>query len=283
MSEPRNAGDASRHATAKPVPQWRTRIQIALVVVALLLAATGGTLAYLYKSNPAGWTRTDAFLSRYQNADLLSMAEHLQNQVITSMGSTQTNDAMVPVNIDTPAPDTTTNDNATASGDSTANAQGSVDQQVIRLSINEINAWLAVKADSWLQFKGVELPPEVTSPRIWVENGNPVLGVQVNTPEVSRPISATFALRVVDDGHMSVRLLDTRAGQLRIPHSAVASHLKKLSDKNEANPALDGFDQLTRGIVFDPAGYLDKLEDNRITGLTFDEQYMTITIDPAPK
>lgn len=264
-------------------------------MLTLLLIATGGTVYYLFTSVPEGWTRTDAFFAKYQNADLLMMAEQLQNRVITTMGDSEpvSGRAIPPANLaDTvaaveQAESTSHIDHPEQAGDIHADpivkADGVVGQQVIRLSINEINAWLAVKADSWLQFQGAELPPEVSSPRIWVEDGNPVLGIQITTPEIDKPLSAKFELRLVDDGHLRIQLLETYAGRLRIPHTTIASHLRKLSDKNEDSAAIDGFDQLSAGIVFDPADYMEKLENNRLTGLTFDENFLTITLVPKER
>jgi len=131
--------------------------------------------------------------------------------------------------------------------------EGEPDEPVrtLHVTCDEVNAWIAVKAQAWAAHQNIELPPQIQGSMIAVEDGRLVIAFKVESPQVQKIISAPIDVKIDDTGLAHVRILGLRAGDMNVPLWAIPSGLTNRPD------VASQWQQLQNGVTFTPVRAID--------------------------
>jgi hypothetical protein len=235
-------------AAAPKRRRWRGCLWGVLVVAVLM--ALGGAWAWrLWKRVPAAWTRNQAFLAATDNATLLEMADNLEKRLLAELTD--------------PGLDGT--------------AAGNVNQpRTIHVSMQEVNAWLAVKLPTWAANRGAVLPPEMSGYMVASEGQDLVVAFQYQSPRVTQVISVVIGLDIQPTGQAELSVRHVRGGELPLPPGTVVNQVKKaIAARSAQNSDINA---IIDGRPFDPLVDIDAARRLRLLGYRLDADGADVTI-----
>lgn len=234
----------------------------ALLVFFILVCALGGYAYRAWQRPPQGWIDTQARLAAMSQRDRQQLAIALENRITRELSFA---DQHV---------------QAMRSG----NASGGAETKTLRLTTDEINAWLTERFPGWASNQRAGLPDELRDYRYWVDNGMPVLAAHVQTPSYGQVVSVRLNPEVQPDGRMTAPIDEVRGGQLELPLGQVieqvSGHMDTLKRQAQLQQALKIFE----GEPFEPATTLRDGRRVRLTKLDVTPEHieLTLQIEPAP-
>jgi len=269
-----SGAESSAQSVSKTASRWRTgkRLVIGSLLVLLLIAAGGALWLYTRLNTPPGYWRANArFLERHAPQRLERMGEAVRDQLIRELTRS----------IDRPG------------------SQGGRTRR-IRLSTDELNAWLATRLDIWLANQGRSLPEGIGRVMVATQDGRPVLAFAYHGGEASQAANrdgeTTAAPRAPDEpyiislglepaiessGQARLRLSAIRLGQLPVPRSWAMARLEQRleagGDPDDAQRVL----AILTGEPFDPRFRLDS-RAARVVGIHVHDAAITLTIRHEP-
>lgn len=180
---------------------------VVLLIAAVTLAA--GWAWWRWRTEPGYWQDNRAFLERTPRSQLQDLANRAEQQVLSSLGG------------------------------------GEVRQ--VRLSTAELNAWLALRLESWAANQGLVLPDQVGRFMVQTSSAGPTLAFQLNQGELHQVVSLDLAVQVDEAGQGQVRLTGLRAGSLPISPQWIAEHLQGQAGADASRQ----LQRLVEGVPFD--------------------------------
>ncbi|TWT48476.1 hypothetical protein [Botrimarina hoheduenensis] len=97
----------------------------------------------------------------------------------------------------------------------------------IELPLSAINAWLATRLDEELPRLESEAAVKLRAPRVWIEGDRFVMAAQTTVGPIDSVLSIGLRPTVTDRGELALEFTDTRVGNLPVPASGVAEHLRR--------------------------------------------------------
>jgi len=158
----------------------------------LLLTIAGLTVAgvvmyWMWQSTPAHWQAVQRFKATHDPRDIERMAASVENHA-----------AMRLSDIDT-------------------DATNGVSTRTLRLSFNQINAWLDRRLDDWLANQGAAMPDGLEDLMLTSKDGDLVLALRARNAQVDQVFSFVFAVNVQPDGRVRLKIKEVLAGTLPMP------------------------------------------------------------------
>lgn len=249
---------AGNRITPKADPPWPRRLgcQMVLLAVVVVLLLAGAWAYWLWRSTPAYWTRNAALLKSMDNPTLLQLADDLEKRLTADLTD--------------PGPD--------------GAAEGYLNKsRTISVSLAEINAWLAVKLDTWALNRGVTLPPQMKGPMLAAEGDNLVLAFQYQTPQFSQIVSAFFKLELLPDGQARIKIQSIHGGELPIPADSLVKRLKKFDSAGGRAKHVQIPAPIFDGTTFSPVHEIDATRQIRLVGYRLRPDGADVTIRTEPR
>lgn len=160
-------------------------------------------------------------------------------------------------------------------------------RRTVRLTLDEINAWLSEQLPAWAANRGAAIPPGVQDITALVDEGRLILAFLYDTDEMTQVITAVF---VIDpppagaaDAPPRMRLRRVLAGELPIPAWALPRHAAKTSRSPQAE-LRSWTAGLVEGIPLGPWP-IDARRELRIDRVDLHPDYIDLHVctDPRPR
>lgn len=214
--------------------RWRRRLALAGLGMVALLAAGLVVLVMLARTPPAAWTQARARIERMTPQERSRLAEQAARKTEQALGlaefKTQMLAARAPRDAGSRTPEKVRGGTDMSQGEDAPPSRVGL----IRMSVDEINAWLTTELDAWLGYKGYQMPAEIRKPTFALQAGKMMVGFEAEARGVSQVFTSEVGLSIDDDGRAEFRLEGVRAGRLSLPGAvtgAAASAVSGQSDK----------------------------------------------------
>lgn len=234
---------------------------LGVVVVGLLLALT---LLIMWRSQPGYWKRNQAFLASKSPAELKRMAEDLERRIMHEVFE--------------PEPAAGAGENAGPSAalspDTPARQSG---VQHVHVSLEEINAWLAMRAPAWAANRGITIPGNVDGMMLTTDQGELVLACRAKG-SVEQVFSMRLNVQIDDAGMARVQVVSLHTGSLPIPQKLVTFGAGRVSPMLEQRTAM-AFD----GITTEAVVRVDSRRKLRLMNFTPGADALDLTLRSEPR
>ncbi len=97
--------------------------------------------------------------------------------------------------------------------------------RTVRLPLDQVNAWLAVRLEDYLANQGRSLPAGIGSVMMAGRDGKLVVAAEYTGGPLPQVVSATFGVESPDDGPARVRLERVAAGRRSLPSKWLAERI----------------------------------------------------------
>jgi len=210
----------------------------------------GLVLLILWKSRPDYWHHNRQLLAA-DNATLQQLASSLEQQMLRDLsGSPQ---------------DTSTT-------------------RTLRLSFDQINAWLNVKLEDYLANRNLKLPREVSHIMLAGEEDVLIVAFEYDNGSVSQVMSFRIQPRFATDGRQfQLKLLGVKAGALPLPIKSLRDRVARQSPQagQQMDSVLETLDgKWLEAVQFHPG---DARQNLRLTGIRINEEGMDLTLQSEPR
>lgn len=251
---PGNPGTISTDPT-KPIPgaskRRRTGCLVFVVILLVLLAATAFQVRRLYKKTPPHWTRNQEFLKTADQPTLLQLAINLEKRL-----PAETSDV---------GPD--------------GSLEGNFNKpRKLHLSVDEVNAWLAIKLEMWASNLNLHLPPELSGYMVAIDGDNVVFSFQYETPRISQVVSIIVHPEMLADGRAKFQLVGIRAGELPLPSGLILGMLKNSLPNKGNEKDIEMVNAIMNGEPFAPVRPIDSTRQIRLLNFDLDASGADLTI-----
>ena len=220
-----------------------------LLTTIAALTIVGGIGYWMWQGTPEHWAAQQRFRADAGEKELARLAAAAENRAVSRI-----------TDIDTRATD-------------------GVSRRTLRLSFDQINAWLDRRLDDWLSNQGAEMPAGLESPMLTSESGDLVLSFRARTAQLDQVISVVFGAAVQPDGRVRLRVKQVLGGRLPMPVDRVIGQVaRQLEDSGEASSG-----HVRRVLNGEPAGPLvmriDGSRRARLVDLAVREDGVTVTLN----
>lgn len=219
--------------------RYRALKMIGLSLLAITTIA-GAAVLYLLRCEPPHWKAYQAFLRDTPPAQLQRLAAEVQKRL----------ESLVLLA-----------DDAILSGETRLLAvSGEVDVEhyrpvfkTLHLSPEEVNAWATEQFREWMTYRGYEMPAELTSPMVAIDNGRLLASFKYESPVWNQVFTVGFRTRFFDDGRAQLQLAEVRAGNLPLPGGNIGAYIRsKAPDTDSARRVSQWLEKLDR-VEFKPS------------------------------
>ncbi|MEE9212741.1 MAG: hypothetical protein V3U29_08820 [Phycisphaeraceae bacterium] len=261
-TEPATARSATRRGGVR-----RLLVRASLLCVALLCVA-GGVGYWLWQSEPAYVTRTRALLQSKSHGELEQMASSLENRIVSELTSISP----------TSGTGSSTHSNAAVTATLESRITGDAgDVRTISVSLDEVNAWMAVKLNAWLANQHKTLPDEITEPMVAVRDDKLVLAFRYVSDRLDQVVSLDFTVELQDGQEATIKLLGIRGGKLPLPAGTAAKLMPKTADSDQQG-VIEKLAKAFDGMSFDPVANIDASRKARVIGLALRPDGLDVTV-----
>jgi len=202
--------------------------------------AGAGTVFWLLRSEPAHWKRHQRFLESTSREELGQMARKVDDQLASLVAAAESLEARkagegpLDTLVATTAPDRPL-------------------IEKIHLTVEEANVWITEKVEEWLRYRDYDMPSEIGSPMIAMEDGQLLLSFRFDTAAFSQIFTAGFDVDFLENDNALLLLRDVSAGRLPLPVDGVGDYIRsKAPDSHNAQRAARWLDKLDR-VEFKPS------------------------------
>ena len=212
---------------------FRWKKVLVLVIAFFCVTAISGYA--LLRAEPSYWKQRRRFLQSHTPQQLMEMGESLERRLLAGLTGVST-------------------------AANSVEALDVADQgpRVVRISVDEVNAWLDQRLKGWLGNQGHKLPKEVKEPMIAIEDDNLVIAFRYQTKGFDQIVSGFFGIRILEDGQAKVERRGISGGKLPLPAETITQQLshsdKPSSQTAQAAKLLEAID----GKAFDPVVTVDE-------------------------
>jgi hypothetical protein len=192
----------------------RRFIAYGLVILTAMITATLVWCVYLWKHDPQYWTENRTFLQDTPSQDIDRMAMDAENMVFNLLSTSTSN------NGESQTTQTVANNQSSSKSKTTSKTPPSppIEKQ-IKLSTDQINAWLERRLPAWMSNQNFKLPEEFSHYMFHPENGQATVAFEYNKADMSKVFSLVFSITMLSEGHALVHLRQVRGGSLASPVS----------------------------------------------------------------
>lgn len=254
--------------TTTPAPAKKKRrfgclsILLTLAALALLAAAVA---FYLARSAPEQWTKVNTMLDGLSAEQKRQRADAIETLFISGTGLESKDDLDIKPDIDL------------------EQERNRVFEKTIVLPVDDANIWLATKLEDYLEQQNAQLPPGLSQPRVWIENGDLVLSARAAFEGIDGVINLSLAGQMMDDGKLRLRVTRLRSGKLPLPRGVIVDRIRAGAGDphNEVvRHILDAFKET----VIDPAwtAPADETRQVRVTGFDIHPDRVELRIRNSP-
>lgn len=261
-AEPATAHSATRRGGVR-----RLLVRASLLCVALLCVA-GGVGYWLWQSEPAYVTRTRTFLQSKSHGELEQMASSLENRIARQLSG---------IGLGQPTGSPAGTSGAAADAIKGRIAGGTGDVGTISVSLDEVNAWMAVKLNAWLANQHKTLPDEITEPMVAVRDDKLVLAFRYVSDRLDQVVSLDFTVELQDGQEATIKLLGIRGGKLPLPAGTAAKLMPKTADSDQQG-VIEKLAKAFDGMSFDPVANIDASRKARVIGLALRPDGLDVTV-----
>ena len=152
-----------------------------------------------------------------------------------------------------------------ASADQATTATEASPDRTVKLTYNEVNAWLATRLEDWLANQGTSLPKEVRDFMIAKEGDNLVAAFQFDTPQLQQVVSLVLDVAMTPEGLMRVAVVRVRGGTLPLPIEELLQGIREGSPDAVSEEDFDRLAGALDGQTFEPEFKIDGSRTARIT------------------
>ena len=234
-------------------------------VVLLVLGAVG--VWWLWESQPAAYERRRAFVLQRSEAELEALAEGAERRLAGVVSG-----RLPPgVPVFEPVPEGV---------GAVGGAEGSM---ALRVTFDELNAFLATRLDDYLAHEGERMPAAVKSITVWNDDGRPAVSVDYDGPELAAVVTATLEVTPLPEGAAGgrVKLEGVRVGRLPLPWSWVVSTVEGAAG-DAVNPAVTAaLTSLREGAVFPGVVRLENGRAVRLEGWRVEDDAVELDVRAA--
>lgn len=259
-----SVNDTTAVRPAKPRRRWLrvTGWTLLAGVVLVLLGAVG--VWWLYASEPAAYERRRDFVLQTDTAELAAMAQDAENRLAAVASG------RLPAGVPTfePVPD---------------GASGREGTTPVRVTFDELNAFLAVRLPVLLAHQGESMPAAVKSLTVWNDGGRPAITVDYDGSELDAVVTATFDVTPLtgDRPGGTLRVAGVRVGLLPLPWSWVVSAVEGAAGGRLDPAAVQALTSLRDGLAFPGVVRLENGRTLRVTRWRVLEDAVELDIRPA--
>ena len=197
----------------------RRRTVLLLLFGALaIVAATLGVQAWnLWRGEPDHWAAYRSFIAGRSEPELTELANHIEHAVLPQWSAPIDPNARM--------------------FDTRADEPRRPGQRTISASYEQINAWLAVKLERYLRNQGAAMPDEVRAVAVAQREGQLVVSLDVDSPDLKQILSAHLRFIDADDLRAAgddaaedgtyLRVDRIVGGRLRLPTGQLINQLRQ--------------------------------------------------------
>lgn len=240
--------------------------------VVLLLVAAVLLVWILFRSEPAFWTKNKAFLASKPPAELRRMAEDLERRIV--------HDVFNPDNVDDgTGTGPTTGGGTTNSGELTPDTPASpAPARHVRVSLDEMNAWLAVRAKQWAANRSVSIPEWVSEFAVGTEGDRLILGLKTKG-SVEQVHSMTLGIHVPETGRATVHVASIHSGRLPVPLALV----QRGAAMSAAPVSQERIASAFEGLEVEPVIHIDHQRRLRVLAFKTEPEGLDLTVRMEPR
>lgn len=96
----------------------------------------------------------------------------------------------------------------------------------VRMSDDDVNAWLEHRLGSWLENRSMDVPPDFSAPRVRVEGGRVTVGFKSPDPRLPGVLAVEFTPELLDDGSLRAAERSYSMGNLPLPDPQTLGRLR---------------------------------------------------------
>ena len=215
------------------------RIVRGVVLLVVVVGLVAGYLWWRWSSVPAYWEDNRAFLESTDGAQLSRMAEVVEKRVPMDVSRIEV-----------------------------------ADTETVRLTFEDMNAWLAQRMNGWLNYRGWQLPPEVTQPMVAAEGDLLVFAVKYVGEGMDQVLSIVMDIGVEEDGRCRLRFVRARGGKLSLPAGKIldqldlGSYSDQIVYESGSEPSL----------LFEPVFAIDPNRNTRLVDVEVDAEAVSLIV-----
>ena len=256
ISHPVSGETSSPIASGPPTKRrmFQIRWKILLILVFAIFCAMGLGGYGLLKAEPSYWKQRRAFLESHTPEQLMKMAEALERRLLAGLTGVST---------------------SADSGDRVDGSSGG-GARTVRISTDEVNAWLDQRLGGWLSNQGKKLPKQMREPMIAVADDSLIFAFRYVGQNLDQIVSGIFSIEIQPDRQASVRLRGIRGGNLPLPAGTITHSLAGGDDDSQASQAAKMLEALD-GQSFDPVITVDA-QKIRILEIHLRPQQINLTV-----
>ena len=240
-------------------PGRRRVLRKVLLAALLVITAGGGTVFWLLRSEPAHWKQHQQFLQSVSPQELKAMTRKVDRQMELLVTLSEELDQASDSQADKPL------------------------VQKVHVAIEEANVWITEKVEEWLKYRDYDMPSEVTSPMIAMEDGQLLLSFRFDTATFSQIFTAGFDVEFLENGNALLRLQNVSAGRLPLPVDGIGDYIRSKAPDNETARKAAGWLDKLDGVEFKPSLKAGKRHKACIVDYEVTEDGITLTVRVAPR
>lgn len=230
------------------------------VVILAILAVTlvAGVGWWMWTSTPDYWQANQQALASTTREEQERMADDAFNRLTATFTAASNSTSRQPGNLHASDQQTPAGDGAAAAGERDAD-------RTVKLTYQEVNAWLATRLKDWLANQGATLPKEVRDFMVAKEGGNLVVAFEFDTPQLQQVVSLVLDVGMTDEGLMRVGVVRVRGGTLPLPIEELLQGIRDSSPDAVSPEDIDRLTSALDGQTFEPEFKIDGSRTARIT------------------
>ena len=200
----------------------RRFIAYSLTIVIALITALGCWGYYQWENTPTYWTSNQKFLESTQSNEVDQLAMSAENQVLNLFSMSMEKDQQ--------------QTNASPKN----KTKNQPIQKKLKLSNEQINAWLDRRLMAWVSNRNFQLPPEINSIMFHPENGAIALAFEYKKNQMQKVVTLLFEIQMLDNGQAMIQLTQLRGNSLPAKPSWLINNVNDKQLKDIATELING-------------------------------------------
>lgn len=244
-ANPPPANPANAPAAPPPPSPWKKIALGCLLMTLLVFTVICITVAVLWRQfhrEPEYWQKSQSALANSDPAALARTAEEFERKLVRTTAVAAEGEAAEPV-------------------------------RTIHVTCDEINTWIAVKAEAWAAHQNIKLPPQIQGSMVAVEEGRLIVAFKIDTPQMQKVVSAPLDVKLNEAGMAEIKLMGLRAGDMNVPLWAVPGDVGGSNARSK-----EFLERAQQGFVFNPERAIDPNRILRLVGLAITSDGFDLTL-----